>query len=111
MDGALIAVSLRPRGRLGSIEAEAVDFNRYGIGVITATPLDKDRTVYLRLCCGGMRLDNIVGVVHNCVRQSGGYRSGIRFRPSSELQQDSVEVESVLAGLEDALLEAQRASA
>lgn len=103
IDGARLAVSLRPRGRLNSLQAEAVDFSRHGIAVRTAVALDKDRTVYLSLCCDGMRLDNLVGVVHNCVRQGGGYRCGIRFRPTSELQHDRVEVEALLACLEDAV--------
>ena len=83
LDGAHIAVALRPRGRLGAIAAEAVDFTRHGIAVHTDQPLAKDRTVYLSLCCGEVRVDNLVGVVHNCVHRSGRYRSGIRFRPSS----------------------------
>lgn len=69
----------------------------------TDQPLAKDRTVYLSLCCGEVRVDNLVGVVHNCVRRSGRYRSGIRFRPSSELQRDREQVEALLACLEASL--------
>ncbi|MEQ8860171.1 MAG: PilZ domain-containing protein [Pseudomonadales bacterium] len=111
LDGVRIAVAVRPRGRLGSISAEAVDFSRHGIAIHTEQPLDKDRIIYLSLCCEGMRLDNLVGVVHNCVRQGGQYRSGIRFRPSSELQQDRLEVEAILAILENQLFDTQEASA
>jgi hypothetical protein len=103
-DGSRIAVALRPRGRLGAIPAQALDFNRHGIAVHTATPLEKDRQVYLSLRCEDVRLDNLVGVVHNCVRQGNQYRCGIRFRPGSDLQQDKRLVEAVLAGLEEALL-------
>lgn len=103
LDGAHIAVALRPRGRLGAIAAEAVDFTRHGIAVHTDQPLAKDRTVYLSLCCGDVRVDHLVGVVHNCVRRDGRYRSGIRFRVSSDLQRDRVQVEALLACLEASL--------
>lgn len=106
-----MAVALRPRGRLGAIAAEAVDFSRHGIAVHTDQPLAKDRTIYLTLCCGEVRLDNLVGVVHNCVRQGGRYRSGIRFRPSSELQRDRAHVEHVLASLEASLTTQEQDSA
>lgn len=108
VDGECIDVALRPRGRLIALSAEAVDFSRYGIAVRTDQPLDKDRTVYLNLRCGSVRLDNLVGVVHNCVRRGGRYRSGIRFRPSSELQHDRTRVEELLAALEVALGAADR---
>jgi len=111
LDGADIAVALRPRGRLGAIAAEAVDFNRHGIAVHTDQPLTKDRTIYLSLRCGEHKLDNLVGVVHNCVRQGGRYRSGIRFRPSSELQRDRLQVEEILACLESVLIGAEAHSA
>jgi len=104
LDGADIAVALRPRGRLGDIAAQAVDFNRHGIAVFTDQSLAKDRTIYVSLRCGEHRLDNLVGVVHNCVRQGGHYRSGIRFRPSSELQRDRMQVEEVLSCLEATLV-------
>lgn len=111
LDGTPIAVSLRPRGRLSALQAEAVDFNRHGIAVHAHQPLPKDRTIYLGLRCGALRIDNLVGVVHNCVRQGGGYRCGIRFRPSSELQRDRQEVERVLAQLESMLEAGQQVGA
>lgn len=111
LDGARLAVAVRPRGRLGAISAQAVDFNRHGIAVHTEQPLAKDRTLFLSLCCGELRLDNLVGVVHNCVRQGDGYRSGIRFRLASELQRDRLEVEAILAGLENELMLAREESA
>lgn len=111
LDGRRIAVTLRPRGRLGTCAAEAVDFNRHGMAVHTAAPLEKDRLVYLSLRCDGVRLDNLVGVVHNCVRQGAVYRSGIRFRPGSGLQQDRRLVESMLASLEQVLIVSENADA
>jgi len=109
--GDRIAVTLRPRGRLSAISASAVDFNRHGIAVHTEIALDKDRTVYLSLRCDEVRLDNLVGVVHNCVRRGNKYRSGILFRPSSELQLDKQQVEAVLACLESKLTVDQEESA
>jgi len=111
VDGTGIAVALRPRGRLGAIAADAVDFNRHGIAVRTAMPLTKERLVFVNLRWGDLRLDNLVGVVHNCVRQGNMYRTGIRFRPSSELQRDRQLVEVALSGLEAALRSSQEASA
>jgi hypothetical protein len=111
LDGTPLDVSLRPRGRLGAIEARAVDFNRHGIAVYTSAPLAKDRTIYLSLGCGDVRVDNLVGVVHNCVRQGNHYRSGIRFRLASDLQRDRLEVERVLACMEAALEAAREESA
>ncbi len=104
VDGSRIEVALRPRGRLGALPAMAVDFSRYGIAVHIDQPLPKDRPVYLSLRCDELRVDNLVGIVHNCVRQGQRFRCGIRFRPSSELQQDRVEVELALERLERTLL-------
>jgi hypothetical protein len=110
-DGTQIDVVLRPRGRLGVIAAQAVDFNRHGIAVHTGSALVKDRLVYLSLRFGSVRVDNLVGVVHNCVRQGNRFRCGIRFRLSSELQRDRQQVEAVLACLESSLVIAREASA
>lgn len=98
-----LTVVLRPRGRLGTIEAQALDFNRHGMAVHTAMPLAKDRIVYLSLEHPEMRLDHLVGVVHNCVRQGARFRSGILFRTGSALQQDRALVKEQLARLEAAL--------
>lgn len=111
IDATEIAVVLRPRGRLGAISAQAVDFNRHGIAVHTHTSLTKDRLVYLSLQCGCLHLENLVGVVHNCVRQGGRYRSGILFRPTSQLQHDQRQVEEVLACIESSLLQSREQSA
>lgn len=110
VDGTSIDVALRPRGRLGAIAAHAVDFNRYGTAVHTQAPLPKDQVVYLTLRCGEVRVENVVGVVHNCVRQSGRYRSGILFRLSSDLQQDKQETRALLARLETMLLDGREAA-
>lgn len=104
LQGEGLTVTLRPRGRLTALPADAVDFNRHGIAVRTDQPLGKDRTVYLTLRCGDIRLDHLVGVVHNCVRQGQRFRSGIRFRPSSGLQRDRIRVQELLGWLESSLV-------
>ena len=45
-------------------------------------------------------VDNIIGVVHNCIAQQDGFRCGIQFRTRSELQFDKDLVENVLFDLE-----------
>lgn len=98
-----LGVVVRVRGRLGTIQAAALDFNRHGIAVLTSQALGKDRTVFVSLQWEDVRLENLVGVVHNCTRQEGQFRNGIRFRPLSDLQRDRRKVEVLLAGLEAAL--------
>lgn len=93
-------VALRRRGRFGAIAARALDFNRHGIAVSTTQPISKDRPVYLSLRCGAVCVDNVVGVVHNCVRQGNRFRCGIRFRLGSALQRDRRKVEALLQHLE-----------
>lgn len=110
VDGRQLEVSLRPRGRLAALRVDAVDFSRHGMAVHTHQALDKDRTVYLSLRLGEIRVDHLVGVVHNCVRRDGHFRSGIRFRPTSDLQHDRRRVEMLLGCLEDSLLD-RRSSA
>lgn len=111
LEAAGMNVSLRPRGRLGAMPAEAVDFNRYGIAVRTAQPITRDQPVYLNLDYGEIRVDQLVGIVHNCVRQGDRYRIGIRFRLSSQLQRDRPLTERCLSCLEAAVLAAARQSA
>jgi len=95
-----IEVEVRPQGRLARMRARAVDFNRYGVAVLTEVPLKLQKTVYITLRCGDLRLDNLVGVVHNCCAQDQSYRSGIRFRIHAELKTDRPLVEAVLTSLE-----------
>ena len=94
-------VDIRPRGRLARLRARAVDFNRHGIAVVTTSPLKERKSVYVTLQVGDLRLDNLVGVVHNCCQQDGGFRSGIRFRTQAELQTDRFLVETILGRMED----------
>ena len=50
--------------------------------------------------CDEIKLDNVIGIVHNCIGLSDGYRCGIQFRTYSELQLDKAPTERVLAILE-----------
>ncbi len=97
-DGLL--VSVRRKGRLGRIEGMAQDFNRHGVALVMAQSLPKDTTVYVSLYNGSRRVDNIVGVVHNCTLLGKEYRCGIQFRTCSELQMDREATETDLAAME-----------
>ena len=97
-DGLMVYV--RRKGRLGRLEGLAQDFNRHGLAVVLDQPLQKETMVYLNLCSGETKLEQIIGVVHNCIGQDGGYRCGIQFRTSSVLQFDQAMVEQELSILE-----------
>ena len=99
-----IEVEVRPQGRLVRLQAQAVDFNRYGMAVLTDVPLKLQKTVYISLRCGDLRLDNLAGVVHNCCPQDQSYRSGIQFRIHAELKTDRPLVEALLTNLETSAL-------
>lgn len=112
-----LAVTLRQRGQLARCRARVIDFNRFGMAVFTDRPLDKDRRLFISLRWEEIRLENVVGVVHNCIPHEPppagappedggnrhGYRCGIRFRTRSELQLDQQQVEVDLMRLELAL--------
>ncbi len=98
-DGLL--VTLRRKGRLSRLEGLAVDFSRYGLGLILDQPLPKDCTVYLALTGAGQRLENVIGIVHNCIATDEGYRCGIAFRTTSDLQEDQQRVENTLVAIEN----------
>ncbi len=93
-------VGVRRKGRLHRLDAAAQDFNRHGVAILLDQPLPKDTTVYLTLACGDLRIDQIIGVVHNCISQRNGYRCGIQFRTQSSLQFDQNTVECSLRQLE-----------
>jgi len=97
-DGLLICV--RRKGRIGQLEGLALDFNRHGLAVILPQPLRKEAMISMCLVAGELKIDEVIGVVHNCVSVQEGYRCGIQFRTSSELQLDQAMVEDELAILE-----------
>jgi len=112
-----LAVTLRQRGQLARCRARVIDFNRFGMAVLTGRPLDKDRRLFISLRWEEICLENVVGVVHNCIPHEPpphddppedygkrpGYRCGIRFRTRSELQLDQHQIEADLMRLERAL--------
>lgn len=105
-----LIVSVRRKGRLNRLIGVAIDFNRFGIAIVLDQPLTKDTTVFLSLSNGVTKVDELIGVVHNCIGQSQGYRCGIQFRTHSSMQFDQEMVEARLRQLEaryKALLEAQ----
>ena len=95
-----LQIALRQRGRLSRTTASVLDFNRFGIAVLIREPLPKEKQIFLSLRCGEVHLDNVIGVVHNCIPQQDGFRCGIQFRTRSELQFDKDLVENVLLDLE-----------
>ncbi len=102
-DGQALEVWLRPRGRLVRYSGLAQDFNRYGFSVIVDQPIAKDVQVFVDLCFEDDRLDNVVGIVHNCIRVGHDYRVGIQFRTKSDLQFDQNYVENFLQRMEDTI--------
>lgn len=107
-----VDVNVRLRGQLTHMQARLVDFNRYGVAILLAEPLPKDKIVFIHLACGDARLDDVVGVVHNSLRHEDGYRCGIRFRTQSNEQFDReaaehklIEIEGMIAcgGLDEIL--------
>ena len=105
-----LEVILRQRGRLSRWQTTVLDFNRFGLAVLIDEPLEKEKQIFLSLRFGDVHLDNVIGVVHNCIAQRGGYRCGIQFRTRSALQFDKDLVENTLALLESnfALVAAER---
>ena len=99
-----LLVSVRRKGRIGKLTGMAVDFNRHGLGLVLDQPLAKDCTVYLSICSVQAKIDNVIGVVHNCVSQDVGYRCGIQFRTASTLQSDKASIEEQLLRLEETWL-------
>ena len=99
-DGMLVVV--RKKGRLGRLSGMASDFNRFGLALVLDQPLPKDTVVYLNITNAELKIDNVVGVVHNCVSLETGYRCGVQFRTHSAFQEDRTEIEECLAAMEKA---------
>lgn len=95
-----LLINVRRKGRLTRLVGVALDFNRYGMALVLDQPLPRECTVYLSLMCPEQKLDNVIGVVHNCVSIETGYRCGIQFRLGSELQSDRRAIEKGLQVLE-----------
>ena len=96
-------VRVRRKGRIRRLEGIAKDYNRHGIGLVLDKPIAKDATVYVSMASADERLENVIGVVHNCFAVDGGYRCGIQFRTTSHLQMDRSGVEQALTQFEQSL--------
>ena len=96
-----LIVSVRRKGRIARLIGAAEDFNRHGVGLVIDQPLSKDSLVYLSIRSAYAKIDNIIGIVHNCISQEAGYRCGIQFRTHSPLQDDRREIERLLGELEE----------
>jgi len=79
-----------------------LDFNRHGLAVFLDQPLTRHHQVFLCLRTGSRRIEEIVGIVHNCTAFAQGYRCGIQFRTDSTLQLDQDQIIETLAFLERA---------
>ena len=98
VEGLLVCV--RRKGRLAKLIGMAVDFNRFGLAVVTDQPLSRETLVYLSITTPMAKIDNVIGVVHNCISQDTGYRCGIQFRTASPLQDEPSRIEHELTQLE-----------
>lgn len=98
-----LLVSVRRKGHLTRLIGMAVDFNRHGIALLVDQPICKDTKLYLKLQSPEINIDNVIGVVHNCVPMDNGYRCGIQFRTGSALQNDQRNVEESLSTMESYL--------
>ena len=115
-----LVVTLRAKGSISSFGATAVDFNRNGVSVVLDRPLPRDTQLFVAIRGHDVKIEQIVGVVHNCRRNTGptntsdasdtwdtsdacytgGYRCGIRFRTQSPQQFDRELVDKTLIILE-----------
>lgn len=97
-DGLMVYV--RKKGRFAQLEGLATDFNRHGLALVIDQPLPKDALVFISLASGDLRVNDVLGVVHNCCSCPGGYRCGIQFRTGSDVQMDQAMTEQELSILE-----------
>ena len=101
--GTGLSAHLRVKGRFGRVQLQIIDFNRHGLAAQLEQPLPKDQLVYLSLDSGVVSIARLIGVVHNCLATTDGYRCGIRFRTESARQFDRAAAESQLKALEQQL--------
>lgn len=100
-----LSAHLRVKGRFGRVQLQIIDFNRHGLAAQLEQPLPKDQLVYLSLDSGTVSIARLIGVVHNCLAMTDGYRCGIRFRTESARQFDRSAAEAQLKALEQQLRE------
>jgi hypothetical protein len=99
-----VCATLRLGYRFGRVKAMVLDFNRHGMSVVTDRPLPRHGTVDLALACGPIRIDGLVGVIHNCRGlPDGSFRCGVQFRTDSRNQFDRTHIRAALHRLEELL--------
>jgi PilZ domain len=99
-----MTATLRVSGHFGRQEATVLDFNREGATLLLPDVIPSSRPIYISLVMPPMRLDGIVGAIHNFRRvEGGGYRCGVQFRTTSMLQFDRETTERALLQLERSL--------
>lgn len=103
LDSRELEIWLRSRGRLVRHSGPVQDFNRHGFAIIIEQAIAKDVQVFVNLSLEDVHLDNVVGVVHNCISMDDRFRVGIQFRTKSDLQFDQTYVENVLQSMEGAI--------
>ena len=96
-----LVVSVRKKGGLLHLQGLATDFNRHGIALLLKQALVKDSKVYISLTLGDIQVQNVVGIVHNCLALKEGYRCGIQFRTASNQQAEQTETNIRLRILEN----------
>lgn len=102
-DSRELEIWLRPRGRLARHSGLVQDFNRHGFSIIVEHAIAKDVQVFVSLSLDDVHLDNVVGVVHNCINMDDRFRVGVQFRTKSDLQFDQKDVENALQSMEGAV--------
>jgi len=96
-----VGATLRLQYRLARIQAEVIDFNRYGISLRVDRALPMHHTVDLSLSHRSVTIEGIVGVIHNCrALKDGMYRCGVRFRTDTRAQFDRDQIRAALLHLE-----------
>ena len=99
-----MTATLRVSGHFGRQDATVIDFNREGATLLLPEPVPSSRPIYVSLLKPPLRLDGIVGAIHNCrPSEGGGFRCGVQFRTTSLLQFDRESTELELIRLEISL--------
>ena len=102
-DSRSLTVDVKVLGRWSGVSASSLDFNRFGISILSDKPLSKNQRVLLDLQHGTLAVKALVGVVHCCRATGELYRCGIRFRPTAPEQFDRLDTARQLERLENAL--------
>lgn len=93
-------VCVRAKGRLQKCNGVALDFNRHGLSLLLEHDLPLHKTIYVSIEAEGIKLQEIIAVVHSCVAWEDKFRCGLQFRTHSPLQMDQCLVEQTLMRLE-----------